>query len=228
MAEIKVLSSIATKEAYVELVPQFESASGHKISTTWAGTTAIMQRMDAGEQYDLIVISSTELEQLIKKGKIVAGSRVDLAKTGIGIAVRSGAARPDVSSSAALKQALLAAKTVGYTSGPSGVYMAGLIDKMGIAAEVGPKHRGVPSGGTIGTIVANGGADIGFQQVSELVHIPGIDYIGPLPPDVQCVTVFSCGLQAGAAQPDAAKALVAFLTTSAAKAVMMKHGLETA
>ncbi len=227
MAEIKVLSSIATKEAYLELVPQFESASGHKISTTWAGTTAIMQRMDAGEQYDLVVISSTELEQLIKKGTIVAGSRIDLAKSGIGIAVRAGAPRPDVSSSAALKQALLAAKTVGYTSGPSGVYMTALIEKMGIAAEVGPKHRGVPSGGTIGTIVANGGADIGFQQVSELIHIPGIDYIGPLPPDVQFVTVFSSGLQTGAPQPEAAKALVAFLTTPAAKTVMKKHGLET-
>ena len=228
MAEIKVLSSIATKEAYLELVPQFESATGHRVATTWAGTTAIMQRMAAGERYDLIVISSTELDELIRQGKIVAGSRVDLAKSGIGIAVRAGAPRPDVRSSAALKQALLAAKTVGYTSGPSGVYMAGLIEKMGIAAEVNPKHRGVPSGGTIGTIVASGGAEIGFQQVSELVHIPGIDYIGPLPPDIQCVTVFSCGLQAGASQPDAAKALMAFLTTPAAKNVMTKHGLETA
>ena len=228
MAEIKVLSSIATKEAYLELVPPFESATGHQVSTTWAGTTAIMQRMAAGDCYDLIIISSTELDELIRHGKIVAGSRVDLAKSGIGIAVRAGAPRPDVRSGAALKQALLAAKTVGYTSGPSGVYMAGLIEKMGIAAEVKPKHRGVPSGGTIGTIVASGGAEIGFQQVSELVHIPGIDYIGPLPPDIQCVTVFSCGLQAGASQPDAAKALMGFLTTPAAKNVMTKHGLETA
>jgi len=228
MAEIKVLSSIATKEAYLELVPQFESATGHRVATTWAGTTAIMQRMAAGERYDLIVISSTELDELIRQGKIVAGSRIDLAKSGIGIAVRARAPRPDVGSSAALKQALLAAKTVGYTSGPSGVYMAGLIEKMGIAAEVNPKHRGVPSGGTIGTIVASGGAEIGFQQVSELVHIAGIDYIGPLPPDIQCITVFSCGLQAGASQPDAAKALMAFLTTPAAKNVMTKHGLETA
>ena len=228
MAEIKVLSSIATREAYLELVPQIESTSGHKVTTTWAGTTAIMQRMAAGERYDLIVISSTEIEELIRRGTIVAGSRVDLAKSGIGIAVRAGAPRPDVSSSAALKQALLAAKTVGYTSGPSGVYMAGLIEKMGIAAEVKAKYRGVPSGGTIGTIVASGDAEIGFQQVSELVHIPGIDYIGPLPPDIQCVTVFSCGLQTGASEPEAAKALMAFLTTPAAKNVMTKHGLEKA
>ena len=227
MAEIKVLSSIATREAYLELVPQFERASGHSVSTTWSGTTAIMQRMAAGERYDLVMISSSELEELTRQGKIVAGSRADLAKSGIGIAVRAGAPRPDVSSSAALKQALLAAKTVGYTSGPSGVYMASLIERMGIAAEVKPKHRTVPSGGTVGTIVASGDAEIGFQQVSELVHIPGIDYIGPLPSDVQCITVFSCGLQTGAPQPDAAKALVAFLTTANARAVMQKHGLET-
>ena len=227
-AEIKVLSSIATREAYLELVPQFEESSGHKVATTWAGTTAIMQRMAAGERYDLIIISSTELEELTRQGKIVAGSRVDLAKSGIGIAVRAGAPKPDVRSGGALKRALLAAKTVGYTSGPSGVYMAGLIERMGIAADVTPKHRGVPSGGTVGTIVASGEAEIGFQQVSELVHIPGIDYVGPLPPDVQCVTVFSCGMQTGATEPDAAKALVAYLTTPAAKSVMTKHGLETA
>ena len=225
--EIKVLSSIATREAYLELVPQFEKASGHTVATTWAGTTAIMQRMAAGESYDLVIISSTELEELIRQGKIAAGSRVDLAKSGIGIAVRAGAAKPDIRSGDGLKRALLAAKTVGYTSGPSGVYMAGLIERMGIAADVKPKHRGVPSGGTVGTIVANGEAEIGFQQVSELVHIPGIDYVGPLPADVQCITVFSCGMQTGATEPDAAKALVAYLTTPAAKSVMTKHGLET-
>jgi molybdate transport system substrate-binding protein len=229
LVEIKVLSSIATREAYLELMPQFQKASGHTVATTWAGTTAIMQRMATpGELHDLIIISSTELEELTSQGKIVAGSRVDLAKSGIGIAVRKGATRPDVSTADALKRALVAAKTVGYTSGPSGVYMAGLIEKMGIATEIKPKYRGVPSGGTIGTIVASGEAEIGFQQVSELVHIPGADYIGPLPPEVQFVTIFSSGIQTGATNPDAAKALVAFLTTPAAMAVMQKHGLEPA
>jgi molybdate transport system substrate-binding protein len=227
-AEIKVLSSIATKEAYLELVPQFEKSTGYKVSTTWSGTTAIMQKMTAGETYDLVFISSTEMEQLIKQGKIVAGSRVDLAKSGIGIAIRKGAPKPDVRTADALKQALLAAKTVGYTSGPSGVYMAGLIERMGIAAEIKPKHRTVPSGGTVGTIVATGEAEIGFQQVSELVHIPGIDFIGPLPSEVQCITVFATGVHTGATQTDASKALQKFLTTPAAVAVMQKHGLEPA
>ena len=227
--EIKVLSSIATREAYLELVPQFEKASGHKVTTAWSGTTAIMKTMAAGnEHHDLVVISSTEMEELIEQGKIVAGSRADLAKSGIGIAVRAGAKRPDVRTPDALKKALLDAKTVGYTSGPSGVYMASLVERMGIATEVKAKFRSVPSGGTIGTIVASGDCEIGFQQVSELVHIPGVDYIGPLPAEVQRVTVFSIGLQSGAPNPAAAKALVAFLTTPAAVAVMQKHGLEAA
>jgi molybdate transport system substrate-binding protein len=227
-SEIKVLSSIATREAYLELVPEFEKTSGHTVATTWSGTTAIMQKMAGGnEQYDLVIISSAELEELIRQGKLVSGSRVDLAKSGIGIAVKAGARHPDVSTAEALKQALLAAKTVGYTSGPSGVYIAALIERMGIGAQVKPKHRSVPSGGTVGTIVATGEAEIGFQQISELVHIPGIDTIGPLPAEVQCVTVFSSGVQAGAAAPDAAKALQQFLTTPAARSVMTKHGLET-
>jgi molybdate transport system substrate-binding protein len=228
MTDIKVLSSIATREAYLELVPQFEQSSGHKVATTWSGTTAIMQKMAAGEVHDMVIISVPELDELTRQGKIVAGSRVDLAKSGIGIAVRKGAAKPDVSSAEALKRALLAAKTVGYTSGPSGVYMAKLIERMGIADQIKPKHRGVPSGGTVGTIVASGEAEIGFQQVSELVHIPGTDYVGPLPADVQCVTVFSSGVQAQGQHPAVVKALQAFLTTPAAQAVMKKHGLETA
>lgn len=226
MAEIKVLSSIATKEAYLELVPQFEKASGHKVVTTWSGTTAIMKQLAAGERYDLVMISATELDELVRQGKLAAGSRVDLARSGIGVAVRKGAKRPDISTPQALKQALLDAKTVGYTSGPSGVYMGQLVERMGIADAVKAKFKSVPSGGTIGTIVASGDCEIGFQQVSELVHIPGIDYIGPLPAEVQRVTTFSCGLQTGATQPEAAKALVAFLTTPAAKQVIAKHGLE--
>ena len=225
-SEIKVLSSIATREAYLELVPQFEKASGHNVATTWAGTTAIMQKMAAGESYDLIIISGTELDQLIRQGKVLAGSRVNLARCGIGVAVRAGAPKPHLSSTEDLKRALLAAKTVGYTSGPSGVYMAKLIERMGIAAEIKPKFRSVPSGGTIGTIVAKGDCEIGFQQVSEIVHIPGVDFAGPLPPDVQHVTVFCAGVQAGAANADAARSLASFLSGTGAAAVMKKHGLE--
>jgi molybdate transport system substrate-binding protein len=225
-AEIRVLSSIATKEVYLELVPTFEHASGHKVSTTWAGTVDIMKRMAAGERYDIVMISSKELDDLVQQGKVAAGSRADLARCGIGVAVLAGAPKPDISSGEALKRTLLAAKTVGYTSGPSGVYMSQLIERMGIAADIKSKHRGVPSGGTIGTIVASGEAEIGFQQVSELVHIKGIDYVGPLPADVQKITVFSAGIQVGAQHADAAKELLAFLTAPAATPLYRKHGLD--
>jgi molybdate transport system substrate-binding protein len=225
-AEIKVLSSIATREAYNELVPQFEKSSGHTVITTWAGTTAIMQKMAAGERHDLIIISGTEIDELIRQGKIVADSRVNVARCGIGIAIRAGSPKPNVSSADALKRALLAAKTVGYTSGPSGIYMGKLIERMGIADQIKPKFRSVPSGGTIGTIVASGDCEIGFQQVSEIVHIPGVDFAGPLPPEVQHVTVFCCGVQTGSTNDVAARSLASFLSSAGAAAVMKKHGLE--
>jgi molybdate transport system substrate-binding protein len=224
--EVTVLSSIATKEAYLVLVPQFERASGQKVTTTWAGTVEIMKRIPGGEVHDLIIVSSTELDELIKQGKIAAGSRLDIAKSGIGVAVRMGAPKPDISSAQALKKTLLAAKTVGYTSGPSGVYMAALIERLGVAAEIKAKFRSVPSGGTIGTIVAAGDCEIGFQQVSELVHIKGIDYVGPLPDDIQRITVFSTGVHAQATNPDGAKALARFLVAPAADSTIRAAGLE--
>jgi molybdate transport system substrate-binding protein len=224
--EITVLSSIATKEAYLVLVPQFERASGQKVTTTWAGTVEIMKRIPGGEVHDLIIVSSTELDELIKQGKIAAGSRLDIAKSGIGVAVRAGGPKPDISSAQALKKTLLAAKTVGYTSGPSGVYMAGLVERLGVAADIKAKFRSVPSGGTIGTIVAAGDCEIGFQQVSELVHIKGIDYVGPLPKDIQRITVFSTGVHTNATNPDGAKALARFLAAPAADGTIKAAGLE--
>jgi molybdate transport system substrate-binding protein len=227
MTDIQVLSSIATREAYLELVPQFERTTGHRVITTWAGTVDIMKRMAAGETYDLVIISSDALDELTRLGKIVPGSRVDMARSGIGIAVRKGAPRPDVSSAEALKRALMAAKSIGYSTGPSGVYLSGLFERMGIAEAVNAKTRRAPSGTMIGSIIASGEAEIGFQQVSELIHIAGIDYIGPLPDEVQNVTVFSVGLDAKAKEPEAAKALAQFLTAAAALPVIRKHGLET-
>jgi molybdate transport system substrate-binding protein len=225
-ATVDVLSSIATREAYLELVPQFERETGCKVATTWSGTTDIMKRMAAGETYDIVFISAKEIEELIRQGKIVAGSRVDLATCGIGVVVRKDAPKPDIGTADALKRALLAAKTVGYTTGPSGVYMAQLIERLGIADAVKPKHRGVPSGGTIGSIVATGEAEIGFQQISELVHIEGVDLVGPLPAEVQHITRFCCGVHAAAKNPDGARALARFLSAPAALPVFKRHGLE--
>jgi len=227
-AEINVLSSAAFKEAYLELVPQFEKATEHKVKTTWSGTADIMKRMDAGETYDLVIMFAPGIDQLTESGKIVDGSRVDLVKSGIGVAVRSGAPKPDISSGENLKKALLAAKSIGYSSGPSGVYIAKLVQRMGIADQVQGKLKQVRPGTPVGTIIASGDAEIGFQQISELLPVAGIDYIGPLPADVQETTVFAAGLQKGGKAPEAAKALVKFFTAPDAVPVIKKKGLEPA
>ena len=227
-AEVKVLASNAIKEAALELFPQFEKASGNKVVVTWAGTVDIKKKIAAGEVFDLVIVASPELDTFAKDGKIAAGSKVDLVRSSIGVAVKADAPKPNFQSGDDLKKTLLAAKSVGYSTGPSGVYLVSLFEKMGIADQIKAKAKITTPGVPVASLIRSGEAEIGFQQVSELVHIAGIDYIGPLPPDIQCVTVFSCGLQSGASQPEAAKALMAFLTTPAAKNVMTKHGLETA
>ena len=141
-------------------------------------------------------------------------------------AVRAGAPKPDISSSEALKKTLLAAKSIGYSTGPSGVYVMSLLERMGIADQVKSKLKQTPSGVRIGTIIANGEAEIGFQQISELIHEPGVDYLGPLPAEVQNITIYSAGIHSGAKQPEAAKELVKALTGPVAAPVIKKHGME--
>ncbi len=227
-AEIRVLSTQATQEAYLELVAQFEKATGHKVATVFTGTLNVQKRLADGEAYDLIIMAGPAIDEQIKLGKALAGSRVDFAKSGTGVAVRKGAAKPDIGSAGALKKTLLAAKSIGYSTGPSGVTMQSVFEKLGIAGEVRGKLKQTPSGVFVGTLIASGETEIGFQQISELVHFPGIDYVGPLPGELQRMTVFSAGVHAGAKQADAAKALVRFITAPAAAAVIRKHGLEPA
>ena len=224
-ADVKVMLSAAFKEAYVELVPEFERSTGHKVVTIWAPTVEMMQRLKGGETVDLVIIAADSLEELIKLGKITPGSRVDLAKSGIAIAVRAGAPKPDIGTTEAFKRTLLAAKSIAYSTGPSGVYIENLFQRLGIADEVKPKIKQV-QGIPIGEIVARGDAEIGFQQVSEILPVAGIDLVGQLPADIQRITVFSIGLHAGAQQPEAARALVKYLTSPAAAPVIRKKGME--
>jgi molybdate transport system substrate-binding protein len=224
--EIKVLSTQATEQAYRELVPQFEKASGHKVTTIFTGTLDLQKRIAAGETYDLILMAGPAIDDYIKAGTIVPGSRVDVAKSGVGVGVRAGAPKPDIGTTDAFKKALLAAKTIGYSTGPSGVYVTGLFQRLGIADQVKPKLKQTPTGIFVGSIVANGEAEIGIQQVSEMSQFPGVDYVGPLPADIQQITVFSSGLQVGAKQADAAKAWVKFLTAPAAASAFKSKGLE--
>src|SRR6195256_3703190 len=227
-AEIKVLSTQATQEAYLELVAQFEKATGHKVATAFTGTLNVQKRLADGEAYDLIIMAGPAIDDQIKLGRAVAGSRVDFAKSGTGVAVRKGAAKPDIGSAGALRKTLLAAKSIGYSTGPSGVYMLSVFERLGIAGEVKGKLKQTPSGVFVGTLIANGDAEVGFQQISELVHFAGIDYVGPLPGNLQRMTMFSTGIHSGAKQADPAKALVKFVTAPAAAPVIRKHGLEEA
>jgi molybdate transport system substrate-binding protein len=227
-AEIKVASTQATEEAYKELVAQFEKASGHKVTTYFSGTLNVQKRLADGEPFDLIIMAAPAIDDQIKLGKAVAGSRVDFAQSGTGLAVKKGAAKPDISSVDAFKKALLATKSIGYSTGPSGVYMLGVFEKLGIADQVKAKLKQTPSGVFVGTLIATGETEIGFQQISELVHFDGIDYVGPLPGDLQRMTMFSTGIHAGAKQAEAARALVKFITAPAAASVIKKHGLEPA
>lgn len=224
-AEIKVMSSAAMKAAYLELVPAFERATGHKVVTTWVPGVDLMKRVKDGETCDLVIMQASSIDELVKLGRVAPGGRFDLAKSGVGIAVRAGAPRPDISSGDALKRALLAAKSLAYSTGPSGVYIISLFSRMGIADELKPKSRQV-KGEPVGAVVARGEAEIGFQQVSELLPVPGIDLVGPLPADIQQITIFAAGLHIGAKEPAAASALVKFITAPAAAAVIRKSGMD--
>ncbi len=223
-AEIKVLASAALKTAYLELQPEFERATGHKLVTTWAPTAEMAKRVGSGEAIDLVIMATDRIDELIKLGRIIPGSRVDLARSGVGVAVRAGAAMPDLSSAEAVRRTLLAAKSIAYSTGLSGIYVESLFQRMGIAEELKPKLRQI-QGVPIGEIVARGEVEIGFHQMSELFPIAGIQF-APLPAEIQHTIYFAAGVPAAAREPEASRALAKFLTTPAAVSAIRKTGLE--
>lgn len=225
-ADIALLAGGATEETIAELLPAFEQATGHKVVPTWAPAGAIRKRVAAGEAYDLVIIGGDDIDAFIKEGKLAPGSRTDLMKAGVGVAVRAGAPRPDISTADALKRALLAAKSIGHSAGTSGEYVVSLVARLGIAAEVTPKLKKTGDRERVATLLAKGEVEIGLQQASELINEPGIAYLGPLPPELQKTTIYAAGISPAAKQPEAAKALVKALTSPAAAAVMKKHGLD--
>ena len=225
-AEIKVLSTQATEQAYRELVPQFERATGHKVTTIFTGTLDADKRLAAGEAYDLLIMSGPSIDEHVKDGKLIAGSRVDLAKSGVGVGVKAGAPKPDIRTIEALRKTILAAKSIGYSTGPSGMYVMKLFQRLGVADQVKPKLKQTATGVFVGSIIASGDVELGFQQVSELGQYPGVDFVGPLPAEVQEMTVFSTGIIRNAKQADAARALVRFLTKPEAAPAFTKRGLQ--
>ncbi|MGB9366872.1 MAG: substrate-binding domain-containing protein [Xanthobacteraceae bacterium] len=227
-AEIRLLASGALKEAYLELLPNFEKASGHTVSAAWSNTTDIRKRVAEGYVADLVILGSDGTEALLKDGKLVASTRTGFATSRIYVAVRAGAPRPNISSGDALKRALLAAKSVAYSSGASGTYIVTMLKTLDVYDEVSSKASVTRANEPVGGKVARGEAEIGFHQLSELIPVQGIDIVGPLPPEVQQVTVFSGALHSGAKQPEAATALAKFLVSPAAADSIRKHGLEPA
>jgi molybdate transport system substrate-binding protein len=229
--EVHVMISGGLAAAYKALVPEFERATGHKVITAYGpsmGTTvnAIPMRLERGEPADVLIMVGYAIDDLAKKGKVIADSRVDLVRSPIGVAVKSGAPKPDISTPDALKRALLAAKTVAYSDSASGVYVSTeMFPKLGIAEEMKDKARKIPAI-PVGEIVAHGTAEIGFQQMSELKPVAGIDIVGPLPDELQKITVFSAGIATVSKQPEAGKALIKFLASPAARGEIVRSGMD--
>src|SRR5262245_18520087 len=229
-AEVKVLTAGAFKRVLVTMLPEFER-SGHKVSLQNETVGALTKRIEAGEIFDFAVLTPAALDALSAKNKIVAGSSTKLARVGVGVVVKEDAAKPDIASVAAFKQALLAAKSVAYidpaAGGSSGIYVAGLLEKLGIAAEVKPKAKLIP-GGAVAEHVAKGEAELGIHQISEILPVKGVTLVGPLPAEIQNYTVYAAGLGAQAKEGDAAKALLKTLTSPAAAEVLKSKGMEPA
>jgi molybdate transport system substrate-binding protein len=231
--ELKVVTSGGFTAAYLDLAPQYESATHNKLSTEFGpsmGTThnAIPVRLDRGEKIDVVIMAAPALQNLIENGKVRAGSRVDLIKSYIGMAVKAGAPKPDISTVAALKQTLLNAKSIAYSDSASGVYLSTeLFPKLGILDQIKNKSKKIEAD-PVGGVVATGEFEIGFQQISELKPVKGIDIVGPLPDGAQQITVFAAGIPATAPHPDAAKALIQWLASPAAYAAIRKSGVEPA
>jgi molybdate transport system substrate-binding protein len=230
-AEVRVMISGGLSAAYNTLVPAFEKATGNKVITAYGpsmGTTvnAIPVRLERGEPADVLIMVGYALDDLAKNGKVIPDSRVELVKSGIGIAVKTGSPHPDISSADSVKRALLAAKTIAYSDSASGVYVStAMFGKLGIVDEMKDKARKIPAT-PVGEIVAKGDAEIGFQQISELKPVQGIDIVGPLPADLQQFTVFSAGIATVSKEPDAGKALIKFLTSPDARDEIVKSGMD--
>jgi molybdate transport system substrate-binding protein len=228
--EIHVMTSGAFTAAHLELAPAFGRREGHRVVTDatsmGTGETSIDARLDRGEAIDVVIVASDALDRLIARGHVVAGSRVDLARSGIGMAVRSGAPKPDISTVDGLRRTLLAAQSIAYSASVSGNYLTTeLFQQLGIADQVLPKSRRI-TGERVGAVVARGEAEIGFQQVSELMPVPGIDYVGPLPAPLQRVTVFSAGVGAAGKSPALARRYIEFLSSAGAIRAIRRSALD--
>ena len=229
--QITCISSMATRQVLAELATAYERRSGQHVAIESVGGVAAAQRVEDSEPFDIVVLASDAIERLAAAGRVDPDSRVDLARSEVAIAVAAGASRPDIGTEAAVRDAVLAARSIGYSTGPSGAHLTRLFERWGIAATIAPRIVQAPPGVPVGTLIARGEVALGFQQTSELMHLPGIDVIGVLPPEIQVTTVFSaaiCTICAASTQREAARALLTFLASPGADSAKRAHGMEPA
>ena len=225
---LKMLSSMATREVLVELASQYQRISSQQVVAEAAGGVDVARRVQEGEAVDVVVLAADAIDKLIAAGKLLAGSRVDIVKSGVSVAVRAGARRPDINTEKAVKDAVLAATTLSYSTGPSGVYLEKTFARWGILDDIRSRIIVPPPGIPVASMVADGRAELGFQQLSELMNRPGVDVIGPLPPEIQSVTTFSGGIAAVSSNPEAARALLAYLASPATAEAKLRFGMHAA
>jgi molybdate transport system substrate-binding protein len=225
-AELKLLSSNGVKTVLEELVPQFEKTTGHKVVVQFAPAADLKAQIDKGEAFDIAVLTTALIDELIKQGALAAATRANIAQSGAGVAIKKGAPKPDISTADAFKRALLNAKSIAYVgSGATGANIRKIFDRLGIAEEMKAKTR-ILSGISAADAVARSEAELGFTQISEILPVAGAELAGPLPPELQIYTGFPAAVGASAKAPQAAKALLDFLRTPAAAAVIKAKGME--
>ena len=228
-AEVKVLTAGAFKQVVLAVVPEFEKATGHKVVVDNDTVGGLTKRIEGGEAFDVVVLTPAAVDDLIRKGKIADGSKALLARVGVGVMVKAGAPAPDIKSVEAFKRALLDAKSVAYidpaSGGSSGIYVANLLDKLGIANDIKPKAK-LKKGGYVADLIKTGEAELGIHQISEIVPVKEVTLVGPLPAEIQNYTTYAAGIGAAARDSEAAKALIKVFSGPAAAAVLKEKGMD--
>ncbi|MGH8261497.1 MAG: substrate-binding domain-containing protein [Steroidobacteraceae bacterium] len=224
---LKLLSSMATRELLAELADDYAHRSGRPVAAEAAGGVDVAKRVEAGEAVDIVVLARNAIDKLIGAGRLIAGSRVDLVRSGVSVAVRAGAPKPDIGSEEAVKRAVLAAQSLSYSTGPSGVHLEQLFARWGILERIRARIVVPKPGIPVGSLVASGEAQLGFQQLSELMRLPGVEVLGPLPAGIQAITIFSGGIGSRSDDPQA-RSLLEFLGSADTAAIKQRHGMEAA
>jgi molybdate transport system substrate-binding protein len=227
-AQLRIISSMATRPVLADLVLRLARESAVQVAVESVGGVDAAKRVRTGEVFDAVILAANVIDELVSEGHLLAGSRTDMMRSGVALAVREGAPRPDIGTAEAVRAAVLAARSVSLSTGPSGVALTKLFERWGIAQTIAPRLVQAPPGVPVGRLVADGRVELGFQQLSELMHLKGITVLGPLPPEIQIITTFSGGVARASAQPDSVRAMLAWLASPVTAEIKRQHGMEPA